>query len=351
MIKLFDCSISKESRVGIDQIFNEGNLTSGNFTSEVEAKLGQIYQSDCITFSDMTTALVQLMKSLEIQSGDVVLCHPYCCLSTTMAIKLAGANVEWIKFDHDNLCLDINSLRSKIMQAKIVLNYNVAGFLPDLQLLEELCQENSVILINDCNNSELSRQRGEFSVQYGDYSVMSFYPNRTFGAIDGAAILSNKFSLNGLKKYQRLGILAEEYRHANGLFNQEHDVDIIAGSNNISNISAKLVLNKLDNFSETMVEKLQTFHDILYYFKEITLASPPLDEIVPWMIPVFAKNTVSFYEKTSRLGIETTELHLNNSKYSVFGKSSQLISPLGIIWLPFNKKIIKYSEEIIRYAS
>jgi len=351
MIKLFDCSIHTDYQVGVDKIFENGDLVYGSFVNELELKLGDIYQMNCISFSDMTTALVQLFKSLHLKNGDVVLCHPYCCLSTTMAIKLAGLNVQWLALDKKNLCIDISSLQKKISVAKVVLNYNIGGFLPDLQIIENICSENDVIFINDCNNSDLSKIRKKFSPQYGDYSILSFYPNRNFGAIDGAAILSNKKDLSDLKKYQRLGIIRGEYRQTNGLFNPMHDVETIAGSNTMSNISAKLVLNRLKSFSKTMLEKIQTFNKISDSLKDITVRPSDIYEIVPWAIPIFVKDPLNFHHNMSKIGIETTDLHFDNSKYILFGENLNLLHPFHLMWAPLDVRIVKHSEEIIYHAS
>lgn len=351
MIKLFDCSIPLEQRIGIGQIFDNGEIVDGRFTSELEIKLKNIYEMDCILFSDMTTALAQLFKLLDLKSGDKVLCHPFCCLSSTMAIKLAGLNVEWIPLDKKNMCIDIGSLCQKISEAKVLLNYNVAGFLPDLEKIENLCSDNNVYFINDCNNSELSKVKGKFSVQYGDYSILSFYPNRTFGAIDGAAIMSNKKDLRGLFKFQRLGISRHDYRQANGLFNPMHEVDSVAGRNTISNISARLVLNKLTFFSETILEKRRIFGEIIKHFRKLTISPSSIYEIVPWAVPIFVKDAPSFHENMNKIGIEATELHFDNSKYSLFGKKENKLHPFPIMWLPLDQRILNHSKEIIFHAS
>lgn len=350
MIRLFNCAVPSYYRDGIDTIFNDGNLASGHFVKELEIALGQIYQMDCVAFSNMTTALLQLFKSLNLTAGDTVLCHPFCCLSTSMAIKLAGLNVEWIQFDQSTLCLDIKSLQKRISDAKVLLNYNVSGFLPDLRLVAQLCKENNVIFINDCNNSELSKSREKFSVQYGDYSVTSFYPNRTFGAIDGAAILSSKSALGVLRKYQRLGISKEDYRQSNGLFNPKHDVNVVAGCNNMSNISAKLILNRLKFFNKIMTEKRKTFEVIADVLKEVTIRPDGINETVPWAMPIFVNDCTAFHEKMFNIGIETTELHFDNSQYSLFSGNGDVLAPSNLMWAPFDAQILQYSEEIIYYA-
>ena len=350
MIKLFNCAIPSYYRDGIDTIFDDGNLASGDFVKDLEIAMGQIYQMDCITFSDMTTALLQLFRSLNLLAGDTVLCHPFCCLSTSMAIKLAGLNVEWIQFDQSALCLDIKSLQKRISDAKVLLNYNVSGFLPDLRMVEQLCKENDVIFINDCNNSEISKSNGRFSVQYGDYSVTSFYPNRTFGAIDGAAILSSKSALGVLRKYQRLGISKEEYRQTNGLFNPKHDVNVLAGCNNMSNISAKLILNRLKFFDTIVTQKRKMFEVIADELKEVTIGPDGVNEIVPWVIPIFVNDCIAFHEKMLNMGIETTELHFDNSQYSLFGGNGDGSPPSNLMWAPFDPRILQYSEEIIYHA-
>ena len=77
-----------------------------------------------------------------------------------MAIALVGAEVRWLPISKDTLTLDMNILENSLDQIKVILNYNVAGYLSDLQYLENICREKNIIFINDCNNSEFSKFNG-----------------------------------------------------------------------------------------------------------------------------------------------------------------------------------------------
>ena len=350
MIKLFDCTITERYRGGVLNILEDGNISTGPSIAEFEGELQSIYQKHCITFSDMTTALVQLFKFLRLNKGDLVLCHPFCCLSTTMAIKLAGLRVEWLDIDMQNLCIFTEDLHKKISRAKVLLNYNIAGYLPELSNIADLCAAENIILINDCNNAELSKHRGKFSAEYGDYSLLSFYPNRVFGSIDGAAILSHNDVSNTMREYQRLGVDQNSYRLSTGQFNPDHDIFVGAGCNNMSNLSARISLNRLVDFQKIMRDKREEYELVSSAFEELTVIPNPENEIVPWAIPIRPRNKPYFIKQLSTIGVESTELHYDNSQYTLFGGSDRPRLELDYIWIPSDVRIIEFEKEIKRYA-
>ena len=344
--KLFPSEFAQEDLLGLDDLFRSGQVNAGPFVAELEVQLSSFYDRNyCYCFSDMTTAISQLLFELDVKPGDTILCHPFSCLSTTMAIKLVGANVEWIKFDFNKMAIDLDDLASRKTISNILINYNVAGYLPDFDRLEQICKAKSITLINDCNNAELSKFRNIFAPKFGDYCIMSFYPNRWFGAIDGGAILSDNI-MRGLKQKQRLGIDRQSYRNKLGAFNHEHDVTVPAGANNMHNLSARIVLNKLNYSNEIRSRTKDTFNLLLSKFVENTIKQTEGGDVIPWLFPIKVENPPRVIETLNYLGFEATELHFLNDRYSVFetGRSKHDISK--VLWLPLSTNCLNIPKEI-----
>ena len=346
--KLFDASLNERDLFGLKELFFSGELNSGLFIPELESRLSKLYKRRyCFCLSDMTAAISQLLLHLNVQPGDSILCHPFSCLSTTMAVKLVGARPEWIKLDYDTMSLDLKALESHATNARVLVNYNVAGYIPDFIELERICENKSIKIINDCNNAELSKFHGKFALEYGDYAIMSFYPNRWFGAVDGGAILSN-INMRGFHKNIRLGVDKKNYRNEFGAFNKNHDIEVIAGSNNMHNVSARIVLNKIAQMSEIRSRAEDVYNYLYDHFKEYTVERIPDCDVIPWLFPISAKTPSKAIENLRRLGLETTELHFLNDRYSIFSPSDNEHEVTRMLWLPMSKACVELKEEILQ---
>ena len=346
-IELFSLDFSKNYTEGLADLFSSGLIATGQSVYDLEQKLQEVYNvANCVCFDNMTTAIAQLLMNLNIGLGDTVLCHPYSCLSTTMGVLLAGAKVEWVPLNYETLCVDPKWLHDSATNAKAFLNYNVAGFVGNLHEFSKACQQRNIIFINDCNNAELSKYDGKYSVEFGDYAILSFYPNRSFGAIDGGAILSN-FPLNDLQKHKRLGVDYKNYRDSDGLFVEEHDVKIISGSNNMSNISAKICLNKVINIDEIRRAKKETYSLLMDEFFDISIAPNEKSDVVPWLFPIYTNKPHEKLKKLKQLGIASTELHYPNDHYTVFrSKHHHTAVRKDLLWLPNDKRLLKFSKQL-----
>lgn len=345
--RLFDSGLNNKDLFGVEEILRSGQLNAGALTTDLESRLSGLYdRHSCLCLSDMTTAITQLLQHLNVKPGDSVLCHPFSCLSTTMAVKLVGANVEWITFDFNKMSIDIDALEEHQTNSKVLINYNVAGYLPDLLALEKICKRKGITLINDCNNAEISQFLGKFAAQYGDYAILSFYPNRWFGAIDGGAILSNK-SMEGLYEKKRLGVDLKNYRNNFGAFNPSHDVTSAAGANNMHNISAQIVLNKLDYWAEIRSSATNIYNSLYETFEDYTIKRVDGFAVIPWLFPLLVEKPTKMIELLYEFGLEATELHFLNNRYSIFAPSESSQDSGRVVWLPMNANSLKIKKEIL----
>lgn len=343
MVNIFDGSVDRSIVNKLGEILQSGQLNSGPYVDELETLISEIYgAAQCFAFSDMTTAIIQLLRYLRVGKNDVIACHPYCCLSTTMAINVIGAKVRWIDLCPKSLSLNISSLSDEIKGAKVLLNYNVAGYLPNLSKIEEICKLNDVLLINDCNNSHLSKFCDKFAVSYGDYSILSFYPNRNFGGIDCGIIISKNPLDGNFREYTRLGLDRQNYKNDKGVFYENHDVNIATGANNCTNLSAYIILNKLERFNQCLIEGQTLFDEYMSHLELQSFIPTINSQPVPWVYPIKVRDVNVSMNLLRSIGVDVALLHYPNNKYSVFDADNKLTSWIDdlnrkVIWIPFHK--------------
>lgn len=347
IIRVFKtCTDSKVLSAAKDCLLT-GLVAAGPSVPELQEQFASLHNKKyAVGFSDMTSAIESLLRVIGVKEGDLVLCHSYSCLSTTMAIAQVGAKPLWVDLEEDSPRICLEDFTAKIPMAKAALVYNIAGFNSDIKSIEAVCKKNDVVLINDCNNASLTVLEGKFLGEYGDYSIHSFYPNRDLSGIDGGMIVTNEETSLDLKLHQRFGIDPLRYRDNNGEISESYSVDTIAGSNNLTNICAAMVLAQLENIPMHQDYKTEVFRDIYSSLPaEMRFNCEPHSDckIVPWAIPIKCSDPLILKKLLAEKGVQSTRLHFPNNNYEIFGRSETLKNTKtfydSCIWVPVNKKL------------
>lgn len=142
-------------------------------------------------------AIALAIENTGIGPGDQVLIPGYHCSSmVTPIINVSGIPVFYkIKPDMRVDLADIQSKISKETKGLLVTHY--FGITQPLSELRSLCDEQGLILIEDCAHAFFGEVEGSVVGSYGDYaigSLMKFFP-----VFDGGCLVSSKHSLEKLE--------------------------------------------------------------------------------------------------------------------------------------------------------
>ena len=327
-INFFDCSRSNEDSEKLLELFQSGNIASGKEVSILENNLKDYFQcDDAITFSDMTSAIFSLFKAIEIGQDDEVLCSSYNCLSSTSAISLVGAKAVWVDLCNDYPSMSIEDCKSKITsKTKAILLYHIAGYPSDIEEFRTLCEDRDIILIEDLNNSFGATWNSKLVGSVGDFTILSFYPNRQISSIEGAAILvKNKASSNRLKALRKYGIEQDSFRNSIGEINPDSDVKKSSFNFSLSNVNACLVNQSIKNHSQrinSVIQNAAFLNKELCESDKISIVKVP-DNIKPvyWGFFIKVLNSTEIIKSLKNEKIHATKLHFPNHHYSIFKSS------------------------------
>jgi len=142
-------------------------------------------------------AIVLALQHAGIKSGDQVLVPAYHCESMVSPVRHIGATPVFYKINDDtsaNLSSCETLLNAKT-RAIIVTHY--FGFPQDLNNLRQLCDNQNLIMIEDCAHCLFGRSHGVGIGSIGDYAIastMKFFP-----VFDGGILASKKENLANIK--------------------------------------------------------------------------------------------------------------------------------------------------------
>lgn len=162
------------------------------FEQEYAKYIGVKY---CLGVSHGTAALQVAMAAMGIGPGDEVLVPGYFWISTVSAIIRSGAIPRLVDVDA-SFNMDPEDLEIKISsRTKLAIIVPMGGVIGQISKVVEICKQHTILLLEDCAQSNGASQFGRKAGSFGDMSIFSFQINKNITAGEGGAILTNSEEL------------------------------------------------------------------------------------------------------------------------------------------------------------
>ena len=343
--------------------------------------------------------LSKILKGLGVRQGDKIALQAFTCIAVPEAIYSLGAIPVYIDLDKNsvNMCPDSLETYLKTKTIKAVIIQHTFGIPAKLDILNSLCKDYEVPLIEDCCHTHNSTFNGE---EIGKHSVASFFSfewGKPIIAGMGGAVISNdkkltKFLTRNYKNlkepsfFQNVKNLVQLiafkilyrpslYWYLKDLFHVLSKYQIISG--NYSHEEIGLDKKPSEDFSYKMpiVNKLQLYFGVNshnknivlkkrlseYYYNEFTkdeigasmmLQVPDNCEVHYSRFPLMVSNKKSLLELARRKHIEVSSFYDSPVHPHTFKELESVGYKLGscpnaealcgkIISLPINTNITK----------
>ena len=192
---------------------------------------------------------------------DIYITTPLSYIASSSIVKFLNLNIIYIDVNEENFLLDLNKLETflkkcdkKILKRiKGIINVELFGFANDLHRLNLIANKYNLTLIGDCSQSFGTLFHKKSTLNYYDYSVVSFYPTKIFSAYgDGGMIFTKK--KNNLKKARIIRNNGHEIINKN-------NCKYLGFNSRLDSFQALILLMKLKNFNN-VIKKKKFFHDI-----------------------------------------------------------------------------------------
>lgn len=208
----FTIGFEKEDKTKLysywDEIFSTQKWSEGKFAAEFEEKWSLHNGSDSVAFSSWGGAALAALEFFNVK-GKTVLCPSNTFMATPLSVVKAGARVEFVDCNKEDLCMSLEDLKKKIELYKptAVWLVHIGGHIAfQIEEIASLCKEKGIVLLEDCAHAHGASYKGKRAGTWGDAGVYSFYATKTISTGEGGMLATNNKKLAAFaKKYRNYG--------------------------------------------------------------------------------------------------------------------------------------------------
>ena len=185
--------------------FQPWNWKKGNAIEKLEDEfksyLGVKY---VISFNSGRSSLMAILNSLGLEKDSEVLLQVFTCNAVPNPIIWAGLKPIFVDCDEKTFNIDTEDLKRKInKKSKAVIVQHTFGLPADMDEVLKICEENNLILIEDCAHSLGAVYKNKKVGMFGRVAFFSFSRDKVISSVYGGMVTTNDEGLTKkIKEYQ-----------------------------------------------------------------------------------------------------------------------------------------------------
>lgn len=175
--------------------FQPWKWQKGTAISEVESWFKSYFQVEtAISFNAGRSALLAILKALELPKGSEVLLQAFTCVAVPNSVRWAGFTPIFVDID-ETLNLDVEDAENKVTpQTRVLIVQHTFGIPANLTKISTFCSKHQLILIEDCAHALGAIYKGKLVGTYGDVAFFSFGRDKIVSSVFGGIAIINKLS-------------------------------------------------------------------------------------------------------------------------------------------------------------
>jgi perosamine synthetase len=215
MIPIAKPMIGEEEIQAVTAVLQSGLLAQGNKVKNFEEDFADYLEVEhAVAVGNGTIALDLALKALGIRPGDEVIVPDFSFISTANSILFQGARPVFADIDERTFTIDPNDALEKITgRTKAILGVHLFGHPFAIAALEEICEDHSLPLIEDCAQAHGAEYRGQRVGSFGRIGCFSFYATKNMTTGEGGMITTDSAKLAEACRLLRNHGESEKYFH------------------------------------------------------------------------------------------------------------------------------------------
>src|SRR5881227_235404 len=177
-----------------ERIFDSNQWSEGALTQEFEAAWAGWNGLEAVAFNGWTGAALAALEWVGVR-GETVLCPSNTFMATPLAAVKAGASVEFVDCNREDLCMSFEDFERKAERhkPKAAILVHIGGHIAfDAERIAAYCREHGIFLLEDCAHAHGADWDGVRPGTYGDAGVYSFYATKTVSTGEGGVLVSRR---------------------------------------------------------------------------------------------------------------------------------------------------------------
>ena len=187
-------SYKEEIDTAIHDVLDSSQYIMGPPVKELEFNLAKyIGVKHAIACSSGTDALLIALLCIGIKPGDEIITTPFTFISSSEVISQLGAIPVFVDIEEDTYNINANKIEAKITnRTKAIIPVSLYGQTADMDLINEIANRNSLIVIEDAAQSFGATYKGKKSCNLSTLGCTSFFPSKPLGCYgDGGALFTS----------------------------------------------------------------------------------------------------------------------------------------------------------------
>ena len=284
-----------------EEVLKSGNYINGKNVKELEEKVAKYLNVKyVISVGNGSDALTFILRSLNLNHDDEIICPANSFIATAWSIIAAGAKAVFCDVD-ENFLIDINDFKKKVTsKTKAVIPVHLTGRVFDTHNIVDFCNSKNIKIIEDAAQSfGAGKVKGFKTGAIGDAAAFSLHPLKNFAIYgDGGLISTNDSDI------AENCILLRNH----GLKNRD-EAKIWGFNSRLDELQAAYALTKLDeidNLNSKYIEVAEEYNiGISDIAKKPSLREDYRDVYHNYVILVEAKVRDKIMKNLYKKGVET----------------------------------------------
>ena len=230
-----------------DGILSGQQWSEGEWTRRFEDAWGAWTGVPAVAFGSWTGGALAALDYAGVR-GETVLCPSNTFMATPLAAIRAGARVEFVDCNREDLCMSFEDFERKAEQhrPRAAVLVHIGGHIAfDVERIAEYCRAEGIFLLEDCAHAHGATWDGRRAGSWGDAGAYSFYATKTISTGEGGMLVSNRNEIlehaRAFRNYGKpdhrvegLNQRISEFTAAIGLVQTERLDEIVARKNEVA---------------------------------------------------------------------------------------------------------------------
>ncbi len=312
------------------KVIKSGNITRGEYNLKVEKFFSKKFNRYALLVNSGSSAnllalslMINKLGKYKFSKNDEVIIPTLCWSTSLYPILQMNLRPVFVDIDINSLNINIEQLRKKITpKTKAIMLVHALGNCTDMNLVNKICKDNKITLIEDCCEALGSKYNNKYLGTFGNISTFSFYFSHHITSGEGGLILcKNKNDFKILLSLRAHGWSREVdklNKKKSNKFDKFFNFINLGYNLRMTDIQAALLSNqtkKIDNFRLNRNFNYKLIHQTLKKNKmlneNLIFVKNTKNTNISWFnFPIILKNFTrikrdNLCTKLNQLGIET----------------------------------------------
>lgn len=312
-------SITKKSKVLINEILESKRVSSGKYVREFEKKFAKLVGTkEAVALSSGTDAValsLAVLYDFGAERNDEIIVPALSFVATGNAVLQAGFKPVFVDIEKETLNIDPKKVEQIITEkTKAIIAVHLMGKPADMNSIGNIAKKHNLFVIEDAAEAHGTVYKGKNVGTLGDMAAFSLYIAHMITTIEGGIVTTNKpeFAeiLRSLRSHGRACkcvqcVLNTNSGYCQKRFNNEYGGDIrfiferIGYSAKMNEIEAAVGLGNIEIYSEILQKRRQNLIYLMSKFKKfksllVSITEGPDEMIGPHAFPVILQENNNF---------------------------------------------------------